>query len=114
QWPEGILALMQKRSVYADMSYFGNFMENKRADIWDFLDAAYAMPIAPTRIMYGSDWSMIARERWASNYFTEFSKAHYERYGQASTLRFLGENARDYLGLNPGNQNFGRLVSFYT
>ncbi len=65
------------------------------------------------RIMYGSDWFMLAihpqHERFLSAYRELFG-----RFGAERTARFLGANALSFLGFDdPSNKNAQRLLARY-
>jgi predicted TIM-barrel fold metal-dependent hydrolase len=67
---------------------------------------------ASSKIMYGSDWTMIGRERNASAYFRNFSKLFAASFQQNADA-ILGGNAAYFFGLTPKQQNRDRLERYY-
>jgi predicted TIM-barrel fold metal-dependent hydrolase len=69
-----------------------------------------------SRIMYGSDWSMIIRKRDHEKYYQLFSEEFRKRYGTQATDNFLGGNAMRFLGFNEPldkENNNKRLKAYY-
>jgi predicted TIM-barrel fold metal-dependent hydrolase len=67
---------------------------------------------AGSKVMYGSDWTMIGVERNASAYFRNFSKLLAASFQQIADA-ILGGNAAYFFGLTPKQQNRDRLERYY-
>jgi len=112
------------RHVYADAAYFSeildqpaklqNFLKTLYRDTKSKDDAALAQ-----RLMYGTDWEMIVRERNSGDYLakfeTMFSTLDSYDLGAKGRLsdRFFGVNAAMFLGLGPNQPNRIRLDRYY-
>lgn len=124
---EGFLALMADdhasgaKRLAADASYFSNLIDdpNRLRDAMKFIyEYGGDDPPAPNRLMYGSDWKMLAAEAGAEDYLVDFAGVLDEL---EETLDipglggdFFGANAADFFGLKKGQANRRRLEEFYT
>lgn len=110
------------KRLYADSSYFLNLLDHP-AKLSEALEAIFRYGPALTtaaidRLMYGSDWKMLAAEVNSESYLDEFDRIISEletRLGATTELRskFFGQNAVDFLGLRKGQRNRARLEDFY-
>lgn len=116
-WPRQVAELMNEPglNVYADPSYLYEIADASfRTRYFDALASVFERyPNAQNRLMYGSDWLMLAKRKDFAEYFENFSEGYIDRFGDQSARRFLGENALRYLGLGPGGGNRERLERFY-
>jgi predicted TIM-barrel fold metal-dependent hydrolase len=116
-WPWRIArACHELPGLYADV---GNHRIYDQALTRSYLGMVERMLAAPPtdvlaeRIMYGSDWFMVAihpeYERFLGTYRELFG-----RFGPERTARFLGGNALSFLGFDdPSNKNAQRLLARY-
>jgi len=115
-WPGKIGRLIAEEypsaKIYADLSDFDNLrLKKTRQRVADFIDCfADAYPRSSERLMYGSDWIMLARTRKWKKYLNHFKQV-------ASSLGdnrgLLGMNAVRFLGLSEGEKTRERLSLFY-
>ena len=123
---EGFLALLAddqaagSQRLAADASYFSNLIDDpdRLRTVMKFI-YEYGGEDAPAaaRLMYGSDWKMLAAEAGAQNYLTDFERV-FEDLESALGMpgigpNFFGGNAADFYGLKKGEANRRRLEEFY-
>jgi predicted TIM-barrel fold metal-dependent hydrolase len=115
-WPEAIIALMKKKPegehLYTDV---GNFDMNKSAWFGTLKTTMQGDPVLLSRLMYGSDWMMLATSAGYTEFLDRFRNRLASLTGLTDTQieAVLGENARDFLGLKPGEKSRLRLEAFY-
>ncbi len=117
EWADTIGKLMRDfPNVYADVGHHETVLGKKRhrkkyfEDLKAFLDKFNIH----RRLMYGSDWSMLARERKHKKYFEYFTEGFDKYFGQPAIDNFLGGNAARFLfGQDVDNKNRIRLVNYY-
>jgi predicted TIM-barrel fold metal-dependent hydrolase len=119
-WPWKIGALMTKyKYVFADVSHYTDIKNvNDQKILMKWLNDPFfrTYPKAKKRIMFGTDWIMLARTEAAEEFFTNFSEAYNAKFTDDDTADFLGGNAADFLGLRSGGKggkNRDRLEEFY-
>ncbi|SLN76697.1 Amidohydrolase [Ruegeria meonggei] len=105
-------------NVYVDLGYWTDVTGSNRdqsQEIIDLLDNLLNQrENLKTRLMYGSDWTMLGRENQHASYYNDVRKAL-----QASALEkpdqisILGSNAIRYLGLDRRGKQFRRLTGFF-
>lgn len=111
-------------SVFADGAYFGGVLLNpvKVAEVLGQLYAKSPRGLLKSRLMYGSDWTMILPLQNVEAYLVEFAAviARVEAAQGASRVRetslanaFFGVNAASFLGLRRGRKNRQRIEAFY-
>jgi predicted TIM-barrel fold metal-dependent hydrolase len=114
-WPETIIALMDTAEgtrVYTDIGHF----DMKSASWFKALKSAFTTnKTLLSRLMYGSDWMMLATQADYEDYLDLFRKgiAGMKTVTSAQLSAILGENARTFLGLQPGDKPRTRLEQFY-
>jgi len=100
--------------VYADLGYWTNVTGSSSGtrEIAKMRAIVAANPLLGERIMYGSDWLMIGREKGHGRYLGEVTRAISQvGLDQANTT---SANALRYLGLDdPQGQQMGRLRAFF-
>ena len=109
--------------AYADLSYWEHMLDPPGSDdygrVIESLRATFrSNPEAKARLMYGTDWNMLAIEdRW-QEYFVAFRRAITASAESDSGIppNIAGLNASRYLGLlsSRGRNNRARLLDFYT
>ena len=116
-WTQAIGRLMEEDdgNVYSD---FGHFSEidnaNHRREIFDGLAHFFDVyPTAAKRVMFGTDWVLLAKERGAERYFQVFADELSQRFSSAVTADILGGNAVRFFGLGQGRENRKRLEVFW-
>ena len=107
--------LTGNRNAYADLSHFDSLLtvgcDNLRANMIAFIRT---FPGIERKIMYGSDWSFIAREKFHGRYMETMASWLIRKVvGKKTTYDIMGENAADFLGLRKGEANRKRLEAFY-
>lgn len=111
-------------NVFADGAYFGGVLLNpvKVANVLVQLYARSPRAVLKSRLMYGSDWTMILPLQNVESYLVEFAAviARVEAALGPSRVRetsltnaFFGLNAASFLGLQRGGKNRRRLEAFY-
>jgi predicted TIM-barrel fold metal-dependent hydrolase len=137
-WPVTILKMMQKYpNFYSDLALFDEFIKpsiglfnlcklfsyNSKIDKY-FSNLREARKILlknnihlENRLMYGSDWFMLAKERGNKKYFKEFYRVFNEHFS-FNMENIFGGNAIRYLGLNKNlktakNTPIEYLAEFY-
>lgn len=118
-WPETIMSLMATADgarVYTDIGNFDLHDRPERTAWLATLQKALGQnPVLLSRLMYGSDWLLLA----TSDDYEDFLMQFRDGLGGMGTLSpaqidaVVGGNARDFLGLNPGDKARGRLEAFY-
>jgi len=116
-WPWRIGELMDccQHHVYSDISNFARVVDpDERKKVFDLLEQFLEKhPNAHGRLMFGTDWAMLARAPKVEDYFRCFSEEYLDRFGEQHTADFLGGNAARFLGLHPGDENRKRLEAYY-
>lgn len=110
------------RRLHADASYFSTMLEDPTR-LRSILDAIFhfgpdGSNVAVDRLMYGSDWKMLAAELASETYLNGFAsiiQSIEQGTGSGSNLtrKFFGLNAARYFGLMRGSANRRRLERFY-
>jgi predicted TIM-barrel fold metal-dependent hydrolase len=111
-------------NVFADSAYFGGVLLNpvKVASVLSQLYSNSPHEVLKSRLMYGTDWTMILPLERVESYLTEFESvmSRIEAAQGNSPVRanslanaFFGQNAAAFLGLRKGEQNRKRLEGFY-
>ena len=104
------------RNLYADVGNhrtdeegFGTFM----AELGQLFAAEETRAMA-NRLMYGSDWYMLAILPNLDSFLDDYRDAYAEAFGQRATEEFLGRRALSFLGFDdPQNKNCTRLRARY-
>jgi predicted TIM-barrel fold metal-dependent hydrolase len=116
-WPETIIALMstpEGARLYTDV---GNFdMSGAESSWFTTLAATCATdPVLLSRLMYGSDWMMLALGKDYDKFLERFRAGltHTAALTAAQIADIMGGNARRFLGLDAGEKPRARLVAFY-
>lgn len=124
-WPDRIAALAQDDNLlFADV---GNH-RIEDADVataylrrLDYLFTKH--PVMKRRLMYGSDWSMLALLPETKQFRRRYEELFRDQFGDDATERFMGAAALEFLGFSPQavsstpdqeNQNAKRLRERYT
>jgi predicted TIM-barrel fold metal-dependent hydrolase len=113
---------LEQPRAYADLSYWEHVLDPPDSD--DYARVTEALktvfrsnPEATNRLLYGTDWSMLAIEdRW-QDYFSAFGRVIATSAGSDSSIarNIAGLNASRYLGLvsSGDRNNRARLLEFY-
>ena len=122
-WPHKIAALAGDsdgapgRHLYADVgnhridkTEFHSYMEQLRDVV--FVDAS--TKAMADRLMYGSDWYMLAILPNLDRFMEDYRSAYAVAFGSTATESFMGERALAFLGFDdPANRNAIRLRERY-
>ena len=113
---------LEQPRAYADLSYWEHMLDPPESDGYsravESLKTTFrSNPEAKNRLLYGTDWSMLAIEdRW-QDYFSAFRRVMASSAGSdpSITPNIAGLNASRYLGLlSSGSRNTrARLLEFY-
>lgn len=109
-WPWKAARLMDTYpNVYADVGNHKIYDAKVRATYLGLLESIFAKhPAVVDKVMFGSDWYMLAAMPEADRFLATYRKAYQQAFGAAKTRRFLGANALRFLGFddaqNPNNQ----------
>lgn len=122
-WPQRIAELAGEepdspgRNLYADV---GNHRTDK-AEFATFMSQLQELFAADTtkamaeRLLYGSDWYMLAILPNLDDFMSHYREAYQEAFGGSATTAFFGSRALSFLGFDsPANQNCVRLRARYT
>ena len=116
-WPWTIArACEQVPGLFADVGNHRIYDRRLCEAYLDMLERMFATP--PTaamtgRIMYGSDWFMVAIHPECERFLGRYREL-FGRFGDERTDRFLGENALSFLGFDDrSNKNAQRLLARY-
>ena len=122
-WIKAIRELMlneKYKHVYADLSHVEKLSsEPYRKKFFEHLanflkdDDLENTAKLKSRLLYGSDWFMLAKEKISRRYFTHLVKQFDEYFGKETRNQFIGQNAVNFLGLKTG-KNRERLEKFYS
>ncbi len=116
-WQEQIVAMMAAKTgdaftypnLFTDVGHY----QPTTATADSLEKAMKAHPGVRTRLMYASDWIMLAKEKGANDYFERHVKAFLSRFGWYRTLLFVGWNAARFVGLRKGEATRARLDRFF-
>ena len=114
-WPEIILDLIDDddHRVYTDVGNFNMYNDDIRRAWFTRLQAAMQEhPNLERRLMYGTDWMMLANSPRSGEFLNLF-RTDLRTHMPDKVHRIMGANARDFFGLNPGDKARGRLEQFY-
>jgi hypothetical protein len=119
-WGMGFLQCLADQNgtnAYSDASYFADALEEKnRPALIRRLRAFYTSggELARSRILYGSDWQMIAIEPRSDFYYQELELVIQQLESDFPGLanQFFIENAARYLGLGPNGATRKRIMDF--
>jgi predicted TIM-barrel fold metal-dependent hydrolase len=129
-WSIQILKLMADNDhIYSDVGAFSSIL-NRDKGISDFLRGKSGRvkrftrnlgdllgndwyPEGRTRLMYGSDWYMVASTPGFADYRRRFEELYSGGLGREAAASFLGRNAAAFLGLRRGEPSRTRLDDFY-
>lgn len=122
QWSTGFLELFSKQpDAYGDLSYWEHILEPVGSPDRTKVVAALRTMISGTaeaknRLMYGTDWNMLAMEARWQEYFNEFGQVVNDAGAASSYENLIGNNAAHFLGLRPDNNpnTRSRLLKFYS
>ena len=117
---EDVMAGMIARypNLYFDLGYWSEVIDGESAAAADVIARMRALvarvPGVAQRMMYGSDWSMIARLPGHNRYKRAVEEAVARIVsGAAAREAVLGGNALAYLGLQQGTKQHARLAPFF-
>lgn len=101
-WPRKVAALMGRfPNLYADVgnhSIHDDEVRNTYLALLDELMAAH--PVLAERVMFGSDWYMLAIQPDHDRFLSTYRTAYRQRFGTSRTNAFLGRNALRFLGFS--------------
>ena len=117
-WPWKAARLMAARpNVYADVGNHKIYDDEITSGYFDMLDSMFGDPataVAAERLMFGTDWFMLAIHREHEDFLDQYRDAYRSRFGDARTESFLGSNALAFLGFDStSNANNQRLRQRY-
>jgi len=118
-WPLAIAALTAPPDghLYADVGCHRIDRESVATAYLAALKAMFGEPATASmqaRLMYGSDWFMLAAVPDNEGFLATYSELFRAEFGDAATDRFLGGAARSFLGFDrEDNKNRKRLVKRY-
>ncbi len=118
RWPWQIAeATARFEHLYADVGnhrVYDRRITNPYLDLLASMFADAATSTMATRIMYGSDWYMVALHPHSEQFLQTYRNLFEERFGGELTADFMGGNALRFLGFDdPANRNAKRLRARY-
>jgi len=118
EWPAGFLKQIgDYTNAYGDIAYFEDILG--RANTVSALGRRLSTLLsssapAARKLMYGSDWVMLAIEAHSEEYFARFAKLLSTPLFKPEWVpEILSTNAQDFLGLHSGQPSRSRLEKFY-
>lgn len=117
-WRKEIACMMARYpgQVFADLSYYQHMLgsNSTRTSLAKQMQMLKEGTVWP-HVMYGSDWDMLGIEPGASHYLTMFNQFLVEdlELSPEQMHAILGENAKVFFGLRPGDQSAERLKKFH-
>ncbi|MFC7496297.1 MULTISPECIES: amidohydrolase family protein [unclassified Nocardioides] len=122
-WPHKIAALARReddapgRNLYADVGNHRTDKKEFRSYMEQLRDVVFANEETRTmadRLMYGSDWYMLAILPNVDDFMADYRGAYAAEFGANATDEFMGERALAFLGFDdPKNKNAVRLRERY-
>lgn len=119
EWSRIMRGLMlDYEHVYADLSHVEEFNDSSYVQkFFVGLDEFFGQEpknrkLLQQRILYGSDWIMLAKETIGKSYFNEVVGEYGNHMGKPARDQFVGENSVRFLGL-ASSKNRDRLMKFY-
>jgi predicted TIM-barrel fold metal-dependent hydrolase len=118
-WPEQIAQLAaQYPHVYADVGHHPTGDATLTSAYFERLrklfDVGEPTAVMKDRVMYGSDWLMLALVPGAAQFLEWYESKFTDYFGEEATRRFMGSTALEFLGFNePDNKNRWRVVERY-
>ncbi|WP_170378653.1 amidohydrolase family protein [Ruegeria atlantica] len=117
EWQAAAL-IAKYNNVYVDLGYWTDVTGSNRdqsQEIIDLLDNLLnRSENLKSRLMYGSDWTMLGRENQHAGYYNDVRKALKESVLEKSDqIAILGANALRYLGLDRRGKQFKRLTGYF-
>lgn len=108
-------ALTEHKNVYADLSHFDALLTDGCDDLrTNMIAFLRTFPGVERKVMYGSDWSFISREKFHGRYLETMASWLIRKVvGKKTTYDIMGNNAANFLGLRKGDANRRRLETFY-
>ena len=117
QWPAGFLGLVSKYpNCYGDIAYFEEVLSrSQEGELRDRLSAFMKQQDAENKIIYGSDWVMLAIEPHAELYFERMRDvlSNGQYFNQLVAAKVFSLNAQQFLGLHRNQKTRARLEAFY-
>ncbi|MBS0421832.1 MAG: amidohydrolase family protein [Proteobacteria bacterium] len=119
EWPAGFLKQIGAYSnAYGDIAYFEDILgpRNKVSALAQRLSTWLSSSGSPAeKMMYGSDWVMLAIEAHSEDYFARFAKlfSNPQLFEPKWVAEILSANAQNFLGLHAGQSSRVRLEQFY-
>ncbi len=108
--------------AYADTGYFSEVL-NQATALAHQIETAYGTSgsVLASRLMYGSDWSLLMNQGNVDQYLAQFVQAFEDvdtkypaEQGRKMSQRFFGWNAMDWVGFAKNAQALARLTNFYS
>ncbi|WP_217356938.1 amidohydrolase family protein [Ruegeria sp. HKCCA4812] len=105
-------------NVYVDLGYWTDVTDSNRVqsqEIIDLLDNLLDQrENLKSRLMYGSDWTMLGRENQHASYYNDVRNAlKASALEESDQIAILGANALRYLGLDRRGKQYSRLKGFF-
>jgi len=116
-WPAQFLDLVSRYpNAYGDIAYFEDVLtSSNEIKLRDRLSHFVKQQDAMDKILYGSDWVMLAIEAHAELYFEKMREvlSDGQYFAKDITAKVFSLNAQQFLGLHRGQKTRERLESFY-
>lgn len=118
RWPQRIAEATRRfEHLYADVGNHRVHLERVTKRYLDMLDRMFSDPDTATmasRVMYGSDWYMLAIYPDNEAFLPTYRQLFEERFDPGVAAGFMGGTARRFLGFDdPSNRNARRLADRY-
>jgi predicted TIM-barrel fold metal-dependent hydrolase len=118
-WPFSMagMAAVDSHHVYADVADHRIDESAIATGYLDLLNEFFSTPTTASvtdRLMYGSDWFMLAINPDHEKFLTSYRALYKKRFGPVKTQKFMSQNALTFLGFDDAqNKNRQRLLAYY-
>ncbi|HEY3950137.1 hypothetical protein [Phenylobacterium sp.] len=116
-WLANYMTTHADRPVFTDLSYFsevlaGGTVTQEIRDRFKAFDTA-TLDLLSRRLVFGTDWTMLAREDGVPRYSTAVRNFVVDIFGASRADDIMRRNFLTYAGLAPGGPTFQRIARVY-
>ena len=116
-WLTRYMTTSSDKAIYADLAYFSEVLAGGETtkDLYGCFqrfDTA-TLDLLSQRLVFGTDWTMLAREDGVPRYSSTVRKFVVEIFGGDRADDIMRRNFLKYAGLSPGSPTFQRIARVY-